>query len=201
MRIGEIVETLERTKNESSSVLNWCDFGSSMSMDDKISIFESYYADSKVLESEDHSVMYFNGLSNFCATPQKNKQYIVVPLMLIQDRVINLNTELLELTFLEKTVSGMKFKSRDGEVTEFPGNIAGKHGLLKTFIFDSVENYNMFRSAASMKFDLELAKAHKDSLGEARKRKSKRRSSANRSPVRGYYAWGFGDSGGEEGGE
>lgn len=40
-------------------------------------------------------------------------------------------------------------------------------------------------------------------LDEARKRKrkSKRRSSSNRSPVRGYYgAWGFGDSGGEEGG-
>lgn len=154
MRISEIIS--ENNPHANFLIPSWVELGSDMSIADKISVFESYYADGKVLESEEHSVMYFNGLSKYSVVPQKNKQYIVVPLMLIQDRVMSLNTDLLQLTFLSNINGVMRFKKTNSDIVTFNEHFLGKQGIANVFIFDDLEKYTSFRAALIMKFDFNL---------------------------------------------
>lgn len=134
---------------------NWSDLPNSLSMEDKISIFESYYANNTLLESDENSVDYFNSLSKFSSEPEQGKQYIVVPLMLIQNRLLSLNKELLKLVFVGR--KGNEYVFSDGKTNKnFPSDFSSKQGLVKTFIFNSTDSYNRFRSAAALKFNLNL---------------------------------------------
>ena len=140
---------------------SWVELGEGMSIDDKISIFESYYASGIILESDDHAVKYFNGLLNYSVDPKKNKKYIVTPLMLIQNRVIPLNTDLLTLTFQEHVGNNLVFTRDDGTAIRFPEDLTGQHGITRTFVFNNAESYNNFRSALLLKFNLKLPSADK----------------------------------------
>jgi len=147
MRISEILVE----KNVAQDRPYWSDLGN-MTMKDKLSIFESYYGSGKVLESEEHSVIYFKGLSKYCVIPEEGKKYLVLPLLLIQDRIIELNPEPMLLKFISRSDNEMTFEKPDGSRTVFPKDFSGNTGLMDTFVFDDVEKYNSFRSALIMKF-------------------------------------------------
>jgi len=139
-----------------SKVPDWMALGEELSMKDKISIFETYHSDGALLESDTHNTDYFTGLQRYSGILTKNKKYIVTPLMLIQNRVISLNTELLKLTFVGKHGSQFVFSKDDGTNVEFPNNQVGQQGLIHTFTFDNISSYNKFRSELSLKFNVNL---------------------------------------------
>ena len=138
---------------------SWVSLGEGLSIADKISIFESYYANGAVLESKENTIKYFNGLLKYSVDPEKNKKYIVTPLMLIQNKVHTLNTELLKLTFLSSDGTNITFKKNDGTTVKFPKDFKGEQGITHTFVFDNIKSYNNFRSEVALKFNLNLPDA------------------------------------------
>lgn len=152
MRVQELLSE----STQFSQRPDWVNLGEGMSVEDKISIFESYYAKGIVLESDDHNVTYFKGLSKFSVIPKKGNTYIVTPLMLIQNRVVSLNTDLLKLKFLSQKEKSLVFSKDDGSTVTFPNDFAGEQGLSHTFVFDNNHSYDQFRSAVMMKFNLSL---------------------------------------------
>lgn len=138
---------------------DWVKLGEGMSMQDKTTIFESYYAKGIILESDDHNVTYFKGLSKYAVTPEKDKTYIVSPLMLIQNRVVSLNTDLLKLKFLSQKGTSLVFSKDDGSIVTLPDDFSGEQGVSRTFVFNNKKSYDQFRSAVMMKFNLSLPAA------------------------------------------
>jgi hypothetical protein len=151
--------------NKSSSIPDWTALGEDLTVEDKISIFEAYYANGAILESDENSVEYFKGLNRFSVNPVKNKKYIVTPLMLIQNRVLSLNTELLKLTFVDSVGNQLIFARDDGTTIKFPESHQSNQGLTHTFVFNKISTYDKFRTELSLKFDLTLP----DVLSEGKK--------------------------------
>jgi len=158
-------QDMAESPNKSSSIPDWTALGEDLTVEDKISIFEAYYANGAVLESDENSVEYFKGLNRFSVNPVKNKKYIVTPLMLIQNRVLSLNTELLKLTFVDSVGNQLIFARDDGTTMKFPESHQSNQGLTHTFVFDKISTYDKFRTELSLKFDLTLP----DVLSEGKK--------------------------------
>jgi hypothetical protein len=151
--------------NKSSSIPDWTALGEDLTIEDKISIFEAYYANGAVLESDENSVEYFTNLSRLSNTLVENKKYIVAPLMLIQNKVFSLSTQSLKLTFVEQRGDQLIFIKPDGSTIKLPESHAGQQGMPRTFLFDNLRSYDKFRTELSLKFDLTLP----DVLSEGKK--------------------------------
>jgi len=149
-------------KKVNESAVNWTDLSNDLSINDKISIFESYYADGILLESNDDNVEYFQGLSRFTVDPKQDKRYIVTPLLLIQNKVISLDSNLLNLTFVKRVGSQMIFSNDSGDFVKFPTNLNSTRGLTHTFVFDNSQSYDKFRTELALKFNLDLPAAPTD---------------------------------------
>ena len=141
---------------QKNSIPNWVDLGIGLSTADKMSIFEDYYANGVLLESDEHTTAYFNSLKTYSITPEQRNTYIVVPLMLIQNTVRLLNADLLKLKFVRYLGNDMLFTSTDGQPLKFPSDFTGNQGVAYTFLFDNTDSYNKFRSALAMKFNVAL---------------------------------------------
>lgn len=139
------------------TIPSWIALGN-MPMEEKMAIMESYHMDHKLLESQSHIVEYFQNLDRFASAPEKNKHYIVTPLLLIQNRVISLNTNLIEAKYLGRRGTRWVFEHH-GQQVESPNNQTSKQGMHHTFIFDSVDSYDRFRAELAIKFDLNLPSA------------------------------------------
>lgn len=146
-----------------NAVPQWTDLGEELTMEDKMSIVESYYANGALLESDEHIIEYFRGLSRLAATPEKNKKYIVTPLLLIQNSVRLLNTSLIVATFVGEQGSARFFITDNGTEISFPNNKSSRQGTYYAFMFDNTKAYNDFRSELALKFNVELPAA--DSFG------------------------------------
>jgi predicted chitinase len=153
MRAEEFIT--ESSTGSNGNIPQWVDLGD-ISVEDKISIFESYYADGIMLESDNHNVEYFKGLSRFSVDPKKDLNYVVVPLLLIQNRVIPLSAQLLELTFVGRTDNQLIFSKENSDTIKFPSDYPSKQGITHTFVFDNPVNYDAFRSEVMLKFNLQL---------------------------------------------
>lgn len=151
---------------------DWLRLGEGMSIADKISIFESYYANGALLESNDHSIKYFEGLLKYSSDLEKNKKYIVTPLMLVQNKVVSLNTDLLTLTFLSHDGNTLVFEKPNGSLIKFPEDFEGEQGITHTFVFNNLNSYNNFRSALALKFNLNLPDAS-DAIKSIKEEKKK----------------------------
>jgi hypothetical protein len=139
-----------------NAVPQWTELGEELSIEDKMAIFEAYHIDGTLLESDDHTTEYFTGLDRFSSTPVKNKKYIVTPLMLIQNRIIPLNSDLIHATLVGKSGNQYLFVNDAGETIKFPSNQTSKHGMSHTFIFDNSKAYDNFRAELAIKFNVEL---------------------------------------------
>ena len=157
-------QNMSEALTKSDSIPDWTALGEDLTVEDKISIFEAYYANGAILESDGNSVEYFKGLDRFSVEPVKNKKYIVTPLMLIQNRVLSLNTELLKLTFVESVGNQLLFAKDDGTTMRFPESHQSNQGLAHTFVFNKISTYDKFRTELSLKFDVSLP----DTIGENR---------------------------------
>jgi hypothetical protein len=153
----------KKPKNvDESTKPDWMALGEELSVAEKISIFESYYANGIMLESDDHAIEYFNGLARLSAEPVQDKKYIITPLMLIQNRIVALNSDLLVLTFIKQDRDHFYFARDDGSITKFPEEHRGSQGISRTFLFDNDSAYNQFRSEILLKFNTNLPELDQD---------------------------------------
>jgi len=143
-------------KTKKQSTFNWCELSEDLSIAQKMNIAENYFINNKLLESDDHAIKYFTNLTS--DSPKKNHKYVVVPLLLIQNNVHTLNTELLYLTYLKKTNEGLVFANDKGKNKTYPETKTTK-GIYRTFAFSNNNSYNDFRSKLSLKFNIDLPPA------------------------------------------
>jgi hypothetical protein len=143
---------LFETKTEKDE-FNWNELSEELSVEQRITIAENYFSNNKLLESDDHAIKYFDSLKS--DPLKKNKKYIVVPLMLIQNTVHKLNTDLLHLTFISKTSDQIVFVDDAGQEKKYPETKTDK-GIYKTFAFDKKASYDNFRSKLNLKFNTVL---------------------------------------------
>lgn len=149
----------------SESTLSWSTLSESLSVEDKLTIFEEYHCKNTLLESNsESSVEYFKSLFELSDDPVPNKKYIVVPLMLVSDRIMQLDSP-----------SVMKYVGSKNEVLifthanverEYPPTTLRHRSLSHTFTFATRGAYDKFRIALRLKFDVELSNVNK-SIDEA----------------------------------
>lgn len=154
------------TYNESESrIPQWMDLGD-ISMDSKLSLYESVALTGRSLvesNSED-SVIYVRSLKDKSTTPNVGGTYIFTLLALIEDRL-----ECQQAPSIGEVVSinadSYIIRLSDGREAVFPDKTISDCFSIYTVFFDSVPQYNTFRSAVSVKFDTVLPE-FKDQLEE-----------------------------------
>lgn len=135
--------------------LSWSNLDQGLSVDDKIFIFEEYYTRGNLTESTDKEKKdYFVSLFDLSDIPVKGKKYIVVPLSLVSNRIVNLDTP-SHMEFLGKSKDGLVF-SDSLEQKTYPSKVMRNLSIFNTFTFSTSTAYNKFRSNILLKFDAQL---------------------------------------------
>jgi len=134
---------------------NWSTLDEDMSMEDKMSVFEEFYTKGNLTESvDDDKKDYFVSLFNMSASPIKGKKYIVVPLSLVGNRILPLDSPSIA-EFVAQGNDRLTFNTTKGEKT-YPSKTMRDLSIFNTFTFPSTSVYDKFRTALSLKFDISL---------------------------------------------
>jgi len=134
--------------------LRWSDLPESISVNGKIAILEEFYIKGNLTESNnDNTIESFNNLYQNIQL-KKGKRYIVVPLMLLNNRIISLDSPALA-TFVEQNSQGSKFKVKEAVVSYPPASLTDK-STTNTFVFETSSSYNEFRTMLKLKFNTDL---------------------------------------------
>lgn len=135
--------------------LSWTELDPGLSITDKIIIFEEYCTNNNLSESVDADKKdYFKSLIPLSSRPVKNQFYIVVPLALIANKLMLLDKPEY-LKFLTQTQGQMVFSTETG-TKKFPSETIRDRSICNTFTFKTQEQYNKFRVALTLKFDVSL---------------------------------------------
>jgi hypothetical protein len=127
-----------------------------MTTEDKIAFFEQYYTKGNLLESNDSSsAEYFKMLADQAINPIDDQQYIVVPLMLVNNQLKLINAKPSRLKFLGQDSEGLVFTGPDGYVT-YPPRRFSAIAMTHTFVFDTLSDYDKFRTLVSLRFNTVL---------------------------------------------
>jgi len=134
---------------------NWSTLDEDMSMEDKMSVFEEFHTKGNLTESvDDDKKDYFVSLFNMSASPIKGKKYIVVPLSLVGNRILPLDSPSIA-EFVAQGNDRLTFNTTKGEKT-YPSKTMRDLSIFNTFTFPSTSVYDKFRTALSLKFDISL---------------------------------------------
>jgi len=134
---------------------NWSTLDEDMSMEDKMSVFEEFYTKGNLTESvDDDKKDYFVSLFNMSVSPIKGKKYIVVPLSLVGNRILPLDSPSIA-EFVAQGNDRLTFNTTKGEKT-YPSKTMRDLSIFNTFTFPSTSVYDKFRTALSLKFDISL---------------------------------------------
>ena len=135
--------------------MSWSALDEGLSVEDKIIIFEEYMTKGNLTESLDHDKRdYFISLFKMSSTPIKDKTYIVVPLSLVGNKIMQLDAPAI-MKFVGHGHDGLVFNSPNGEKT-YPSKIMRDLSVFNTFTFQSQSSYDKFRTALSLKFNVSL---------------------------------------------
>ena len=135
--------------------LDWSSLDEGLSLEDKMSIFEEFYIKGNLTESIDQDKKeYFVSLFDLSTTPVKNQKYIVVPLSLVNNKIMPLDQPGY-MEFLARAQDSLVFKSSHGQKT-YPSDIMRDLSVFHTFTFSTAADYNKFRTALVLKFNTEL---------------------------------------------
>ena len=152
---------------EISQPLFWSDLDEGMSVEDKMTIFEEFYALGSLTEStSEDNTQYFNSLLDLATVPIKNKKYIVVPITLVNNKTMLLDVPSY-MIFLGRVPDGMKFKSSTGEKV-YPSPGIRKLSVFQIFTFDNQTQYDKFKTAISIKFDIVLPEVKPNKMNESK---------------------------------
>ena len=135
--------------------LTWSSLDEGLSVEDKMIIFEEYFTKGNLTESVDIDKKdYFLSLAVMSDTPTKNKTYIVVPMALVSNKVMLLDKPSY-MEFLGGSQTGLVFENFNERKT-YPSDTMRDLSVFDTFTFSSVDKYDKFRTALSLKFDTHL---------------------------------------------
>jgi len=150
---GEVVPFKQPTKT-----LSWNMLDDGMSMEDKLYVFEVFHTKGSLTESlDDDKKAYFVSLFNMSASPIRGKNYIVVPLSLVGNRILPLDTPSIAEFVAQSndTLPTLTFNTSNGE-KKYPAKTMRDLAFYNTFTFPSTSLYDKFRTALSLKFDISL---------------------------------------------
>ena len=135
--------------------LDWSSLDEGLSLEDKMSIFEEFYIKGNLTESIDQDKKeYFVSLFDLSTTPVKHERYIVVPLSLVNNKIMPLDQPGY-MEFLARAQDSLVFKSSHGQ-KKYPSDIMRDLSVFHTFTFSTAADYNKFRTALVLKFNTEL---------------------------------------------
>ena len=146
---GDAQESINKT-------VQWKSLGEEFSVKDRMDIFEKFHAEGQLLESDEHYIKYFNNLNHYLINPTIGENYLVVPLVLIQNKLRLLDTDLSMLEFVDKQGDSVIFKTAKGQIIKYPSDQQSEVGIYKTFMFNNISTYNKFRSEVILKFNKPL---------------------------------------------
>jgi len=146
---GSAQESINKT-------VQWKSLGEEFSVKDRMDIFEKFHAEGQLLESDEHYIKYFNNLNHYLINPTIGGNYLVVPLVLIQNKLRLLDTDLSMLEFVDKQGDSVIFKTAKGQIIKYPSDQQSEVGIYKTFMFNNISTYNKFRSEVILKFNKPL---------------------------------------------
>jgi len=138
--------------------LMWEDTGKNLSIDERLSIIESYYTSGSpnLLESTDSNMAdYFLKLTAMSAKPTKNGEFLLLFLALMNNKVVQLRHPEI-VTVLAKQGNEYTVKLKNGSVEQFPSKNIREKLVAASFFFDRSESYDKFRTILSLKFGLDL---------------------------------------------
>ena len=135
--------------------ITWETLGEDLSVLNKIAIFEEYAIRGNLFESNDENLKsYFVSLFDMSDAPTKGQKYIVVPLTLLKNKLMQLaNPKYME--FLGRGKDGLVFRSSTGEQT-YPSKLMREISVSNAFTFSNVKSYDKFRNIIQLKFDFDL---------------------------------------------
>lgn len=152
MLVNKIIDS---NKGDSDS-LDWNSLDPNVSVDDKIFIFEQYYSNTKLRESNDEDKKdFFLSLIELSDDPIPNQNYIVAPLILMGNRVIKLDSP-GNMKYLGKSKdNNLRFQNNDS-IVNYPSRVIRDLSISHVFTFSTVESYDKLRSALILKFNVTL---------------------------------------------
>ena len=161
-RLVKLLSEAKKQLTESvAEGLAWSTLDEGMSMEDKMSVFEEFHTKGNLTESvDDDKKDYFVSLFNMSVSPIKGKKYIVVPLSLVGNRILPLDTPSIA-EFIAQSNDALTFNTINGEKT-YPSKTMRDLSIFNTFTFSSTGAYDKFRTALSLKFDISLPGIGKD---------------------------------------
>ena len=154
--LNSVRQYLEGKQHESvAEGLSWTSLDEGLSMEDKMTIFEEYHTKGSLTESiDDDKKDYFLSLDKLSDSPVKNKMYIAVPLSLVGNRILPLDTPNY-MKFLGQKEGRLVFNTVNGRKT-YPSKTIRDLSVFNTFTFLSASEYDKFRNALALKFDTYL---------------------------------------------
>lgn len=149
----EVSENINDSKDKQS--LYWSDLDKGLSVHDKMNIIEEFYTTGNLTESNtEDTVKYFKSLISSVPEPIKNKKYITVPLLLVNNKIMMLDKPSY-MEFLGKGKDGLVFKSSIGQTT-YPAKALKDTTLYYMFTFLNQQSYDKFRTIMKLKFEIDL---------------------------------------------
>jgi hypothetical protein len=147
--------TVKETEDYVAPEITWDSLDEGLSVKDKISIIEEYALTGSLTESvEQDTKDYFISLASMSDDPEKNKEYIVVPLALLSNGVRILNEPTI-MEFIRYDNDGMIFRYEGIEKT-YPSKTIREKSVFYTSTFATKESYDKFRMIMILKFDTKL---------------------------------------------
>lgn len=145
----------------------WTDY-EGLPMEDRFRIVETHFTKGKNLfeSNSQNAINKFNSLHRKSVfNPVPNKKYIMALLALMNDEVmVSQDTQIVE--YISKHDNYYVVKLQDGREAEFPHKAIRDKLLMSIFLFDNIENYNLFRVDVIMMFDRGLPEFKEEDLME-----------------------------------
>lgn len=142
-------------ESKNNKKLSWNDLPGHLTTDERADIFEQYVLRGNLTESNDeNSQENFQTLFNMSDRLVKDSDYFVVPLMLVNNRLVSLN-EPEYLRFIRQEDHDIVFDSDIGE-KKYPYNLFRNTAMYHVFAFETCDSYDKFRTVVNLKFDYNL---------------------------------------------
>lgn len=139
--------------------LMWDDTDNRLSVDERMSIIESYYlAKSQLLTEANNQDLtaYFLSLTSMSDKLIKNGEYLMIFLALLNNKIHQLSYP-ETVTMLAKQGNEYIVKLKGGAIKQFPSKHIRDKLVAATFFFNNSESFDKFRTVMSLKFDMDFA--------------------------------------------
>jgi hypothetical protein len=152
---GEDIGVFDRNNKKSNFV--WSDYNE-LPTSSIMDLAEAHFLkNSNLLESNSpETKKYFQGLFSMGTTPEIDSTYLVTLLILIDDQVSVAQNPVIVRMVDRRGPNEYTVEMPDGRLIKFPYQVLRDRAIYNTWFFDDTSQYDKFRSAVSLKFDVDL---------------------------------------------